>query len=116
MGMDDGLTFECRMGDGRIYEQPQSWWGAVKVGFQRVISNESLFYTWFTNNTGVPRVISVAAPAMGTMLPINLHQLPQSTIIAQSGAFVCSAVGVQFSIELVKKFGAGIFGGEGFIL
>merc|ERR1712194_542175 len=87
-----------------------------KAGFQRVISDESLFYTWFTNNTGVPRAISIAAPKMGTMIPIQLHGLPGSTIIAQAGSFVCSAVGVRFSIELVKKFGVGLFGGEGFIL
>mmetsp|Transcript_89886 Transcript_89886/g.192769 ORF Transcript_89886/g.192769 Transcript_89886/m.192769 type:complete len:197 (+) Transcript_89886:3-593(+) len=96
--------------------EQQGWWSAMKAGFQRVISNESLFYTWFTNNTGVPRVIMLAAPKMGTIIPISLKELPQNTIIAQSGAFLCSSAGVTLSVEIVKKFGAGIFGGEGFIL
>merc|ERR1712232_239627 len=52
----------------------------------------------------------------GTIVSVNLRELPQRTIIAQSGTFLCSSAGVRFSIELVKKFGAGIFGGEGFIL
>lgn len=116
MFMDDGINFECRMGNGSVMPQQQGWWASMKAGFQRVISNESLFFTWFTNNTGVPRTIGIAAPKMGTICAVNLHELPQSTVIAQSGAFLCSSAGVTFSIELVKKFGTGLFGGEGFIL
>ena len=34
----------------------------------------------------------------------------------QKGAFLCAESGVNLSITLTKKFGAGLFGGEGFIL
>lgn len=120
--IDDGITFESRLGDGSIMQQQQNqgFFGGMMQGAmnmaKRVISNETLFNTWFTNSTGVPRAMAVAAPMMGTMFHIKLHDLPQSTILAQSGAFVCSAPGVRFTIALVKKFGAGFFGGEGFIL
>eukprot|EP00931_Biecheleriopsis_adriatica_P009028 TRINITY_DN110141_c0_g1_i1.p1 TRINITY_DN110141_c0_g1~~TRINITY_DN110141_c0_g1_i1.p1 ORF type:complete len:261 (-),score=47.72 TRINITY_DN110141_c0_g1_i1:89-871(-) len=116
MCMDDGLSFECRMGNGSLMEQNQGWWSAFKAGFQRVITNESLFYTWFTNNTPMDKMLMIAAPKMGTIVPVDLHQLPQSTIIAQSGAFLCSSAGVQFSVELVRSIGTGLFGGEGFVL
>mmetsp|Transcript_16862 Transcript_16862/g.22698 ORF Transcript_16862/g.22698 Transcript_16862/m.22698 type:complete len:247 (-) Transcript_16862:115-855(-) len=116
MCMDDGMSFECRLGNGSTMPQEQGWWSAMKAGFQRVVSNESLFYTWFTNNTGAPRVLMLAAPKMGTIIHLNLRDFPEGTLIAQSGAFLCSSPGVRFSVELVKKFGAGLFGGEGFIL
>eukprot|EP00928_Gymnodinium_smaydae_P089285 TRINITY_DN73275_c0_g1_i1.p1 TRINITY_DN73275_c0_g1~~TRINITY_DN73275_c0_g1_i1.p1 ORF type:complete len:251 (+),score=48.80 TRINITY_DN73275_c0_g1_i1:58-810(+) len=114
--IDKGIGFECRMSDGSRMHQDDSWWGMFKQGFKRIISSESLFYTYFTNTDRVPRSMAVAAPMMGTMIPVDLHQLPQSTILAQSGAFLCAAQGVRFSIELVKNFGTGLFGGEGFIL
>merc|ERR1719461_2295794 len=97
--MTDGLYFECRMGNGSTMPQNQGWWASIKAGFQRVISDESLFYTWFINNTHVPKVLAIAAPRMGTVVPINLLALPQHTIIAQSSAFLCSSAGVIFSIE-----------------
>eukprot|EP00409_Alexandrium_fundyense_P006369 CAMPEP_0195047534 /NCGR_PEP_ID=MMETSP0347-20130606/37519_1 /TAXON_ID=2932 /ORGANISM="Alexandrium fundyense, Strain CCMP1719" /LENGTH=86 /DNA_ID=CAMNT_0040075793 /DNA_START=18 /DNA_END=275 /DNA_ORIENTATION=+ len=54
MCMDDGMSFECRLGNGSTMPQEQGWWSAIKAGLQRVVSDESLFYTWFTNNAGVP--------------------------------------------------------------
>lgn len=114
--MDEGIEFECRSSNGSVMQQDNSWWGAIKAGVKRVVTNESLFYTWFTNRSNVPRVMAVAAPTMGTFVTLDLHQLPEKTVFAQAGSFVCSSPGVVFSIELVKNFGAGMFGREGFIL
>lgn len=120
MFMDDGISFECRLGDGSLFQDQQNssggWFGMMKTAFRRVMTNESMFFTWFTNQTSTPRVMAVAAPHMGTIVPVNLHELPRSTIIAQGGAFLCSSLGVRLTIELVKKFGTGFFGGEGFLL
>jgi len=117
--MEDGIFFESRMGDGSQYMQQaqnQGIWGMIKMAAKRIFTNESLFVTWFINQGGVPRTLTVAAPMMGTIVPVNLHQYPESTILAQAGAFLCASIGVGFSIELVKSFGSGLFGGEGFIL
>eukprot|EP00930_Biecheleria_cincta_P025577 TRINITY_DN18195_c0_g1_i3.p1 TRINITY_DN18195_c0_g1~~TRINITY_DN18195_c0_g1_i3.p1 ORF type:complete len:203 (-),score=34.42 TRINITY_DN18195_c0_g1_i3:37-645(-) len=104
------------MGNGSLKQDDQSFWSMFKTGLSRIVSDESLFYTWFTNRTGMNRMLMIAAPKMGTIVPVNLHELPESTIIAQPGAFLCSSVGVVFTVELVKNFGTGFFGGEGFIL
>lgn len=114
--IDEGITFESRMGDGSLAKEDQGWWASMKAGFKRVISNESLFNTWFTNSTPVPRAIGMAAPLMGSFVPLKLHELPGSMITCQGGAFVCCSPGVVISIALTKSFGAGFFGGEGFIL
>ena len=36
-------------------------------------------------------------------------------MLAQSDSFVCAARGTDISVEFTRKFGAGFFGGEGFI-
>jgi len=41
---------------------------------------------------------------------------PGQSVLVQRDAFVCAQTGVQLNIALVKKIGAGLFGGEGFIL
>merc|ERR1719436_1854363 len=105
-----------RMNDGSVVQQDSSLWGMFKAGARRVLTNESLFLTWFTNNASVPRYMGVAAPSMGTIVPIALHDLPGSTIFAQARAFICSSKGVHLTIAFTKTFGAGLFGGEGFIL
>lgn len=121
--MEGDIFFESRMGDGSQYNQQQEGgsllgqiWNVAKMAGKRLLTNESLFVTWFINQSNVPRTLTVAAPFMGHIVPVDLHKYPQSTILAQSGAFLCSSIGVGFSVELVKSFGAGIFGGEGFIL
>jgi uncharacterized protein (AIM24 family) len=37
-------------------------------------------------------------------------------LLAQKDAFLCAAKGVSVGIAFTKRFGAGLFGGEGFIL
>ena len=37
-------------------------------------------------------------------------------MIVQKSAFLASEVGVELSVHFQKKFGAGLFGGEGFIM
>ena len=59
--------------------------------------------------------ITFASTLPGQIVPINLSNFP-SGIIAQKGAFICSEKDVNLKITLSKKFSAGLFGGEGFIL
>jgi len=127
MFMSNDISYECRMGDGTKEKETKSddnsmmgglnqMFGMMKNMAKRVMSNESLFNTWFTNNSAKPARMALAGPKMGTIVAVQLNDLPQGQIIAQSGAFLASAMGVKFTIEMVQHFGAGFFGGEGFIL
>ena len=60
-------------------------------------------------------LIAFASTAPGVILPIELNS-NHPGIIAQKGAFLCAEKGVKTEVTLTKKFGAGLFGGEGFVL
>jgi uncharacterized protein (AIM24 family) len=72
--------------------------------------------THFTNRGVGKRKVAFAAPYPGTIIPINLANLPGNTLIAQKDSFLCAALGTKVSITFNQKIGAGFFGGEGFIL
>ncbi len=112
--MEDGITFETKMGDG---SQPdQGFLGKLLQAGSRVIAGESLFMTHFTNRGVGKRKVAFAAPYPGTVMPINLAHMNGNTLIVQKDGFLCAALGTRLSIQFNQKFGAGLFGGEGFIL
>ena len=49
----------------------------------------------------------------GKILKIELNG---NTVLAERNAFLCGMGNIDLSIAFTKKFGAGLFGGEGFIL
>jgi uncharacterized protein (TIGR00266 family) len=111
--MDDGIGFETRMGDGST---PETGWMSklAQVG-KRVLTGESLFMTHFTNRGQGKKRVAFAAPYPGKIIPVDLAGLG-GELICQKDAFLCAALGTQVGIALNKKIGAGLFGGEGFIL
>ncbi len=84
-------------------------WGALK----RKMMGESLFLTYFraTNSEGE---VGFAGSYPGRIEVFNLAA--GQAILAQRDSFICAQTSVQLNIAFVKKLGAGIFGGEGFIL
>jgi uncharacterized protein (AIM24 family) len=56
-----------------------------------------------------------AAPYPGKILPLDLRDYGQK-LICQKDSFLCAAKGVNIGIEFQRKLGAGLFGGEGFIM
>jgi len=82
--------------------------GAIR----RKIGGESLFLTYFHSN-GVGEV-GFAGAYPGRIQALNLGH--GQSILAQRDAFLAAQSSVYFSIALVRKFGAGFFGGEGFLL
>ena len=110
--MEDGIDFETRMGDGS--DPDQGFMSKLFSAGKRVITGESLFMTHFINHGADKRKVAFAAPYPGTVVPINMQQHPE--IICQKDSFLCAALGTQIDIAFNKKLGAGIFGGEGFIL
>ncbi|EKD27110.1 MAG: hypothetical protein ACD_79C00869G0003 [uncultured bacterium] len=113
MYMDDSISFEAKMGDG---SNPEA--GLMDKLFsagKRAIMGESLFMTHFTNNGKSKKRVAFAAPYPGKIIPLNLASYNEE-IICQKDAFLCAALGTQINITFTKRFGAGLFGGEGFIL
>lgn len=112
--MEDGIQFETKMGDG---SQPdQGFLGKLLQAGSRVVMGESLFMTHFTNRGHGKRRVTFSAPYPGTIMPINLANISANTLIVHKDAFLCAALGTKMSIHFNQRFGAGFFGGEGFIL
>jgi uncharacterized protein (TIGR00266 family) len=111
--MDDGITFEARMGDGSKTNE-----GVLRtllnVG-KRVLTQESIFLTHFTNSSHGKRRVAFAAPYPGKIIPIDMATVG-GDLLCQKDAFLCAAIGTEVGIALTKRLGTGFFGGEGFIL
>lgn len=114
MMMEDGIVMQTIFGDGS-QQQDNSLLGKIFSAGKRVLTGESLFMSAFTNTVMDKRKVSFAAPYTGKIIPVDLQQLG-GKLIAQKDAFLCAAKGVSIGIELQRRLGTGIFGGEGFIM
>ena len=113
MYLEDGISFEAKMGDG---SNPNAGlFGALGNLAKRAITGESLFLTHFTNRTGIKRHVAFGGPYPGKIMAIDLDEA-NGELSCQKDAFLCAALGTEISIAFQKKLGAGLFGGEGFIL
>ena len=113
--MDPGIRMETIFGDGSQASQQQGFMGKLLGGAKRVLTGESLFMTVFGNGAQQRQKVAFAAPYPGKIIPIDLRQ-HQGTLLCQKDAFLCAAKGISVGIAWNKKVGAGLFGGEGFIL
>ena len=100
--------------DGGIVMQTSTGGGMFK-GFKRMIAGESYFITTFLNNGRGKQHVAFAAPYPGKIIPLHLDKLG-GRFLCQKDAFLCAARGVEIEVAFTKKIGAGLFGGEGFIL
>lgn len=89
--------------------------GGLGGVFKRLITGESLFIPTFTNTANVEQTISFAAPYPGRIVPVNLPDFG-GTLLCQSSSYLVSDTSISVEIAFTKKIGAGLFGGEGFIL
>lgn len=113
MYMDEGIGFETKMGDG---SQPdQGFMGKLLSAGKRAITGESIFMTHFSHKGQGKKQVAFAAPYPGKIIPIDLMTI-NGDLICQKDSFLCAALGTNISIAFNKKLGAGLFGGEGFIL
>lgn len=112
--MDNGISFEAKMGDGT--EVNNSILGKVFGAGKRMITGESIFMTHFTNKEYGKKKIAFAAPYPGRIIALDLSKMPNNQFTCQKDAFLCAALGTKVDITFNKRFGSGLFGGEGFIL
>lgn len=89
--------------------------GGLFQGFKRIVTGESFFITTFLCNGSAKSHVAFAAPYPGKIIPLDLGPLG-GQFLCQKDGFLCAAKGVEIEIAFTKKLGAGIFGGEGFIL
>lgn len=94
-------------------EMETSTGGGLLAGLKRAIGGESFFVTTFTNQGGRDATVGFAAPYPGKIVPLELSR---GAITCQRDAYLCSTPDAQISLAFSKRFGAGLFGGEGFIL
>ncbi|HWA36033.1 MAG TPA: TIGR00266 family protein [Cyclobacteriaceae bacterium] len=112
--MDQGIQFETKMGDGSATSQ--GLFDKLLSAGSRVLTGESLFMTHFTNRGNRKARVGFSAPYPGTIIPIDLAQSRNNELIVQKDGFLCAALGTKLSIVFNRKIGAGLVGGEGFIL
>jgi len=82
---------------------------------KRAMTGESLFMTIYENRAAARRKVAFAAPYPGKIVAMDLASLG-GVLLCEKDAFLCAARGIKVGIALQKKIGAGLFGGEGFIL
>jgi len=113
MFMAPEVEMATRMGDG---SQPDAGilGGLFEMG-KRVLTGESLFMTHFTNSGTRRASVAFGAPYPGKIVPVDL-KAHGGTFLCQKQSFLCAALGTKVSIAFTRRFGAGLFGGEGFIL
>lgn len=87
--------------------------GGVGKALGRMFAGEALFQNRYTAEGG-PGMIAFASSFPGSILAVEIT--PERPVIVQKSAFLASTAGVTLSVFFQKKLGAGLFGGEGFIM
>ena len=111
--MEEGIEFESKLGDGA--DPDEGFFGKMFSAGVRMVTGESLFMTHFTHGGSGKARVGFAAPYPGTVIPVDLSQAGGG-IICQKDSFLCAARGTKVSVTFSKKIGAGLYGGEGFVL
>lgn len=86
--------------------------GGLARSLGRMFTGESIF---MANYTAVRDGAQIAfgSTVPGKVVPVDIGR---SELICQKGAFLCAEQSVDLKVAFTKKFSAGLFGGEGFIL
>jgi len=87
--------------------------GGLLKGLGRTLAGESLFMTTYACQSGTG-MVTFTPESPGRIMVFDL-QAGQS-LICQKDAFMVAQEGVQIEIHFRRRLGAGLFGGEGFIL
>jgi uncharacterized protein (TIGR00266 family) len=87
--------------------------GGLLKGLGRMFTGESMFMATYKAERG-PGIVAFSSSFPGSIIALDLPQ--GQSIICQKGAFLAASRGVTLEVHLQKKLGAGLFGGEGFIM
>lgn len=87
--------------------------GGIGKALGRMFSGDSLFQNRYTA-MGAEGMIAFASSFPGSIRALEIG--PGNNMIVQKSSFLASEAGVELSLHFQKKLGAGLFGGEGFIM
>ncbi len=87
--------------------------GSIGKAFGRLFAGEAIFQNIYTAMNG-QGLIAFASSFPGSIMPVEIT--PGNDLIVQKTGFLASERSVELSVFLRKKFGSGLFGGEGFIM
>ena len=118
------LVIQLDTGEGLISESGGRTWirgnittdtkadGVLGGSIGRMFSGESLFLSHY--RAKAPGEIAFTSSFPGKIISRQLA--PGESVICQKKSFLCATEGTQLSIFFRKKVGAGLLGGEGFIM
>lgn len=81
--------------------------------FKRIAGGGSLFMTKYTAQ-GAPGLLAFATKMPGHILPVEVS--PSGEYMIHRHGFLCGTEGVELGVGFQQSLGAGIFGGDGFLL
>ncbi|MFZ4575839.1 MAG: TIGR00266 family protein [Phycisphaerales bacterium] len=110
--MDDGIEMESALS---MKSEDTGMLGKLFEAGKRMMAGESMFVTFFKNMSGQRREVAFSSAVPGPVVPIQLHD-HGGQLLCQRDAFLCAAKGVVVDLAFTKRFGSGLFGGEGFVL
>ena len=114
--LEPGETVVCESGAMSWMSpnmQMETVGGGVGKMFGRMFSGEAMFQNRYTAEGGTG-MIAFASHFPGSIRAVQIT--PDKPIVVQKSAFLACDTGVKLSVFFQKKLGAGLFGGEGFIM
>ena len=108
--LEDEISYEVKMGDGS--NPNPTLLNSIFSSGKRLLLGESLFLSHFTNNSKQKRKLGFAGNIPGSIIIADLAKMG-GNLICQRDAFLLAGFGTSISIEFIKKFGVGFFGGDG---
>ena len=79
----------------------------------RALSGGGLFMTEYTTQGG-PGLVAFAAKVPGRILEVDVR--PNAGYLIHRHGFLCATRGIELTMGFQRSLGAGIFGGDGFVL
>ena len=116
ISLDPGETILSEVGGrtwsrGPVLTETKAEGGAGKA-LGRMFMGESLFMNRYTAQG--PAEIAFSSSFPGRIVARELA--PGQSIVCQKRAFLCGTYGIELAVHFQKKLGAGLVGGEGFIM
>ncbi len=121
MVLNPGETLVAEAGELSWMTQPiqlktttQTGGGKGMFGvLKRAVGGGGIFMTEYSADGG-PGMVAFATKLPGQILPIQVKE--GAGFLVHRHGFLCATEGIEVTMGFQKKLGAGIFGGEGFVL
>ncbi|MGL5764640.1 MAG: AIM24 family protein [Sarcina sp.] len=111
--MEDNISTNTIFGDGS--KTHGGLFGSLVDAGKRALTGTGLFMTLYKNEDFNDRKLILAPPSISKIIELDLERY-NGNVICHKEAFICAEQGTKIDISFVKRFGAGLFAGEGFIL